>query len=142
MNTSLNEGEGEGRPKRTCLQGGGDTSMGCQEGEAHLRRGRLVYREGDSSTEGETCLSRWRLVYGWGGLSTEEVARLQRARLVYGGRDSYLQRGCSSTKGENTTTRVSHLRQRGNFRHLFGICEISHKSYISQEFSHQYMGIF
>ncbi len=27
----------------------------------------------------------------------------------------------------------------GNFPHLFGICEISHKSYISQEFSHQYM---
>ncbi len=27
----------------------------------------------------------------------------------------------------------------GNFP-LFGICEISHKSYFSQEFSHQYMG--
>jgi hypothetical protein len=28
----------------------------------------------------------------------------------------------------------------GNFPHLFGVCETSHKSYFSQEFSHQYMG--
>jgi hypothetical protein len=28
----------------------------------------------------------------------------------------------------------------GNFPHLYGICEISHKLYFSQEFSHQYMG--
>ncbi len=34
------------------------------------------------------------------------------------------------------------LRQKGNFPQHFGICEISHKSYISREFSYQYMGKF
>ncbi len=33
-------------------------------------------------------------------------------------------------------------RQKGNFPQHFGICEISHKSYISREFSHQYMEKF
>ena len=56
------------------------------EGEAHLRRGRLVYRGRDSSAEGQTHIQRGRLVYGGGDSSTE-------GELVYGGRDS-------STKGE------------------------------------------
>ncbi len=34
------------------------------------------------------------------------------------------------------------LRQKGNFPQHFGICKISHKSYISREFSHQYMEKF
>ena len=33
-------------------------------------------------------------------------------------------------------------RQKGNFPQHFGICKISHKSYFSREFSHQYMGKF
>jgi hypothetical protein len=44
----------------------------CLQGEAHLRRRRLVYMEGDSSTEG-------------GDLSVEGETRLRMGRLVYGG---------------------------------------------------------
>ncbi len=53
------------------------------EGKTHLRRGRLVYRGGDSSTEGETLLRRDRLVYSGGDYS------LWRRRLVYGGGNSF-----------------------------------------------------
>ncbi len=41
------------------------------EGEICLRRGRFVYRGGDSSTEGEIRLRRGSFVYGGGHLSTE-----------------------------------------------------------------------
>jgi hypothetical protein len=49
-----------------------------------LRRGRLVYGGGDSSTEGEIRIRRGRLVSRREGLS-----HLRRGRLIYRGGDSY-----------------------------------------------------
>jgi hypothetical protein len=60
------------------------------EGEAHIRRGRFVYREGDLSTEarggdlsveGETRPRMWRLVYRGSDSPTEGKTRLRRRDL-------------------------------------------------------------
>jgi hypothetical protein len=48
------------------------------KGEMHLRRGRLIYRGGDSSIEGETRLWRGRFIYGKGESSEEGETFLRR----------------------------------------------------------------
>jgi hypothetical protein len=74
MRASSMEGKTRLRRGRLVFRGGGSST-----------EGRLVYRGRDSFTEGKTSLWRGRLVYGGGDSSAEWETRLRRGRLVYKG---------------------------------------------------------
>jgi len=71
----------------------------------------MLYPTPHSSIEGKTCLRRGRLVYGEGDSSTEGETRLQRGRFVYEGKTCMYEDKGQRTRYGGTEDRK--LRRKG-----------------------------